>query len=341
MLPSPVAALQARRATSDRLHCPAARERGFTLVELLVVIAIIGTLVGLLLPAVQSAREASRAVGCRNNLKQLGLALHHYHDHEKRFPAGWTGAAVPTGAPGDELPGWGWSSGLLPQLEEAALANRIDARRPVFDPASPALHADVRIRAVPTFLCASDGRGPTERNGSFLIGGDDDDHEEHEEHEEEEEEEHAAEPVDGPALPVVCEVGKSNYVGVFGTQEIDDAPAAGNGMFFRNSRLGMRDMLDGTSKTLFVGERKSKLGSSTWTGVVAGAKAARPRVVGVADHTPNDPHHHFDDFTSNHPTGVHFLLGDGSVRRLDDTIDIGVYQALCTRAGGETNASVE
>ena len=59
-------------------------------------------------------------------------------------------------------------------------------------------------------------------------------------------------------------------------------------------------------------------------------------VVGVADHAPNDSHHHFDDFTSNHPTGVNFLLGDASVRRFDDSIEVEVYKALCTRAGGES-----
>jgi hypothetical protein len=133
-------------------------------------------------------------------------------------------------------------------------------------------------------------------------------------------------------------VGKSNYVGVFGTLEVDDAPAAGDGMFFRNSRLGMKDMLDGSSKTLVVGERHSKLGGSTWTGVLLGAKASLPRVVGVADHAPNDPHHHFDDFTSNHPAGVNFLLGDASVRRFDDSIDVEVFKALCTRAGSEPAA---
>ena len=125
------------------------RPHGFTLVELLVVIAIIGTLVGLLLPAVQSAREASRAASCRNNLKQLGLALHHYHDHAKRFPSGWSGAAIPDGTAGDDLPGWGWATELLPQIEQSTLHSRIDRSRPVFDPANSALHADVRRQVVP------------------------------------------------------------------------------------------------------------------------------------------------------------------------------------------------
>ena len=311
-------------------HAPhaTARTAGFTLVELLVVIAIIGTLVGLLLPAVQSARESARATSCRNNFKQIGLALHHYHDHTRRFPSGWTGVDRPVGAATDELPGWGWASELLPQVEQSSLFDRIDRRRPVFDPANSALHADVRKAFIPPFACASDTRSPTEKDGFFAIGADDG--------VDEEEEEHHGEKVDGSPLAALCDVGKSNYVGVFGALEVDEAPAAGDGMFFRNSRLGMKDMLDGSSRTLVVGERNSKLGGSTWTGVVQGAKSALPRVVGVADHAPNDPHHHFDDFTSNHPTGVNFLLGDASVRRFDNSIDLIVYQSLCTRAGGES-----
>jgi len=305
------------------------RAAGFTLVELLVVIAIIGTLVGLLLPAVQAARESARATSCRNNFKQLGLALHHYHDHARRFPSGWTGAARPIGDATDDLPGWGWASELLPQMEQSNIFDRIDRRRPVFDAANTAIHADVRRAFIPTLICASDSRGPTEGDGFFAIAASEGDHHE-------EEEGHHGERVDGNPLAPLCEVGKSNYVGVFGTVDVEEAPAAGDGMFFRNSRVGMRDMLDGSSKTLFVGERNSKLGGSTWTGVVAGANAALPRVVGVADHAPNDRHRHFDDFTSNHPTGVNFLLGDASVRRFDDSIDVGLFKALCTRAGGET-----
>ena len=317
---------------------PLAGRGGFTLVELLVVIAIIGTLFGLLLPAVQSAREAARATSCRNNFKQIGLALHHYHDHTRRFPSGWTGVDRPVGAATDELPGWGWASELLPQIEESALYDRIDRRRPIFEASAPptggggavtfvpSANAAVRSAVVRPLLCASDTRGPTEGDGFFTIGADDD--ESHAGHHDE--------VVDGGHLTALCDVGKSNYVGVFGTLEVDSVPAAGDGMFFRTSRLGMKDMLDGSSKTLVVGERNSKLGGSTWTGVVQGAKSARPRVIGVADHAPNDPHHHFDDFTSNHPTGVNFLLGDASVRRFDDSIDVIVYQSLCTRAGGES-----
>src|SRR6187399_1015822 len=93
--------------------------RGFTLVELLVVIAIIGTLVALLLPAVQMAREAARASQCKNQLKQVGLATHQYHDAMGRLPPGWI-ANQPEG-----VPGWGWASALLPYLEQTALESSI------------------------------------------------------------------------------------------------------------------------------------------------------------------------------------------------------------------------
>jgi len=308
--------------------------RGFTLVELLVVIAIIGVLVGLLLPAVQAARESGRATHCRNNLRQIGVALHHFHDHKRRFPAGWMG--VVTGhAPAvaaDDQPGWGWAAALLPQVEQAALFDRIDFSKPLFDAASPGVHADVRTAAVAAFSCPSDLPGPTGKGSLFTIGEDDG------------EEEtivngtlyHA---VDGGPFADLCDVGKANYVGLFGTTEVDDAPDRGDGVFFRNSRVKFVDLTDGTSKTIVAGERHSRFGGSTWAGVIAGAKAQRVRTVGVADHTPNHPEHHFDDFASMHPSGVHFVFGDASVHRLDDGIDEAVYRALCTRAGGESTAS--
>ena len=95
------------------------QNRGFTLVELLVVIAIIGILVGLLLPAVQAAREAARRMQCSNNLKQMGLALHNYHDTFNRFPGN---TATPQGS---QQLGASWLVKILPQLEQSAAFNQL------------------------------------------------------------------------------------------------------------------------------------------------------------------------------------------------------------------------
>jgi prepilin-type N-terminal cleavage/methylation domain-containing protein len=286
---------------------PNMKRSAFTLVELLVVIAIIGILVALLLPAVQAAREAARTSSCKNNLRQIGLALHQHHDIYKALPAGWEGN-IPTNP---ESPnGWGWATRILPFLEQTAVAERhINFNLPIDNAANQA----TRLIDLPVFRCPSDAGPATFRLGG--VGCDD----------------HFVDK-NGPTL---FETTKSNYPGMFGVSELEDAPAAGEGIFFFNSKVNFAHVTDGLNHTIFVGERSSRYGGSLWTGVMPGANASLSRVLGVADHTPNHPDHHFDDFSSYHRSGVHLLFGDGSIRRVDDRIDVMVYKGLATRQGGE------
>lgn len=293
--------------------------RGFTLVELLVVIAIIGILIGLLLPAVQSAREAARRTQCQNNLRQIGLALHSHNDTHKRLPAGWI-SDVPIGEPG-----WGWASRILPDVEQGNVYDRIRFDLGIED----AIHNDIRELPLVVFQCPSDGGSEVFQIGGVHVGhamalhGDDDDDDDHD---------HGGNVDEGDTL---FPVSKSNYVGMFGTTEIEDSPSNGNGAFFHNSKVSFKDIRDGLSNTILIGERRSRLGGSVWTGVIPEANAPMARIVGSADHVPNHESGHFEDFSSEHATGANFLLGDGSVRLLTDSIDFNPYRAAATIHGHE------
>ena len=128
--------------------------KGFTLIELLVVIAIIAILIALLLPAVQQAREAARRTQCKNNLKQIGLALHHYHDVQRQLPSGWVASGGPEGEPG-----WAWGAMVLPFTEQTNLHDLIDFGDHIDEPTN----AVARTRYVPIFTCPSDADGVAPR----------------------------------------------------------------------------------------------------------------------------------------------------------------------------------
>jgi prepilin-type N-terminal cleavage/methylation domain-containing protein/prepilin-type processing-associated H-X9-DG protein len=319
--------------------------RAFTLIELLVVIAIISILIGLLLPAVQKVREAAARIKCKNNLKQIGLAMHNYHGTFDRFPPAYLATNPGPGFSDDHGPGWGWGALLLPYLEQEPLYRSIDLGKDITHPANKA----ARMTSLSVFLCPSD---PGERLFAVDRLGDTAPYQN--------------KLTDSNGQPV--QVAHSNYVGVFGNPEVTPDPgfldtsdparsSAHRGMLYRNSAVRIADVPDGTSNTLFVGERSSNLAYATWVGSVTGgqvpAKVPDPYGFGpegapllclghtgddsdVPPHTPNSPVAHVDDFWSYHVSGVNFLMVDGSVRSINDAINPVAWWAMGTRAGNET-----
>ncbi|MFL5330995.1 MAG: DUF1559 domain-containing protein [Gemmataceae bacterium] len=286
---------------------------GFTIIEIVVVIGIIAILIGLLLPAVQKVREAAYRATCQNNLLQIGLALNHYHDVHHSFPTGYFSNLD---ANKKEVgPGWGWAAYLLPHVDEAPLVSLIHFG----DPIEAASNTEARKYSVEGFRCLADpGFNLTIAATTFLPAG--------------------------QLQDIVKEVAASHYVGVNGTTEpgID-----GDGVFFRNSKISLRDIKDGAASTFLVGERESRIGPATWVGVVAGSNvgALQPGlppkdgssiVLGQVKHAPNSHDCEVNEFGSNHARGgAHFVFADAHVAFIRMTINPSVYRALATRAGGE------
>lgn len=319
------------------------RPAGFTLIELLVVIAIIAILIALLLPAVQQAREAARRTQCKNNLKQLGLALHNYHDVFLTFPIGNLYAGTKTSN------GWSWIAYILPYIELTNDYDQLDFS--YADPAGSGRCSEFMGRTEtnnpsvtwtwkqvkPILNCPSDPNGGRIFSGKTGSG----DYE-----------------IDNGTMAV------ANYLGVSGRTlnwdcgmgslwsitSPDGIPCQNTsgyeGVFYNNSRVRIQDIPDGTSNTAMVGERGQNQ-SLTYGWPLCG-RGYPPLYSGRKDHilemftfSKGVPDDNPDSGPSNqkywswHPGGAQFLLADGSVHFLSYNINNATYQALGTRKGGE------
>ena len=323
---------------------------GFTLVELLVVIAIIGILIGMLLPAVQMVREAARRTACKNNMRQLGLALHNYESALQQFPSGYayalgsqyeaqTGYQMSSGMADANHLGHAWGMFILPFIEQQNLYDMAKINLPVFDSANLL----VRETQLSVFLCPSDPYS----EDNFVVRDD------------------TTNPFEQYAAASYC----ANWGPAFGVLEtpsnssddvnLDATPDSSVGPFFRNSKTKFRDITDGTSSTLAIGERHNgpivnSTGSPVGVGSHPNFENAWFAAVRDVD-APDDDHGHmvlFDaEFSPNNPpaSGVgadrgvaaphaglaQFVLMDGSVQTISENIDLNVYRALSSMRGGE------
>jgi prepilin-type N-terminal cleavage/methylation domain-containing protein/prepilin-type processing-associated H-X9-DG protein len=270
--------------------------RGFSLVELLVVIAIIGVLVGLLLPAVQAAREAARRTHCFNNLRQIGIGLHNYHDANRAFPIGCSQCLQP---PIREL---AWSAFVLPFIEQVATYEQLDshARYNAID------NLAAGRTVISGYLCPSTATAPERKgntsgdrngNGTWDVGDD---------------------------------LAFTDYGGMFGHG--NPALPLGNGVMIYDRRVSARQITDGLSHTIIVGEDTGR-GVNLRSAWIDGQNCFDQ--TGAINRTQNN------ELWSDHSGGANVAFCDGSAHFLSGEIDLKLLFALCTRANGEVLVNTE
>lgn len=297
------------------------RAPGFTLIELLVVIAIIGGLFGLLLPAVQAARESARRNACLNNFKQVGLALHVYHDVSTSFPPGVSGPACGTQIPAWDDPNTGLSFlvRILPFMEETALFERCDLKKKYNEAPFTTVVNGVSINEtrIGGLVC------PSASVFKSL---------------------NTAEP-DWSTTHVYAVLGPRGTNPATGTDYLQctsggfGGPAM-QGVLGINSKQSLKDVTDGSSSTFLTGEL-SWDGANVfraWTrGYDSGACASGKSLWYPLRSTPYGAQNTFNSvsFGSNHPQGCHFGMADGSVRFINESVSLQTLTSLASRNGGE------
>ncbi len=308
--------------------------RGFTLIEMIVFISIVGVLIGLLLPAVGRVRESGQQAACRNNLKQIGLALQAYHHTHKCFPSAFL--FVPTNEPPifqgmKTSPGWGWGTLLLPYLDQAPVYHQINLTKSIEMPE----FKTPRTVKMKVYTC------PTDRNTGVFWVVDEKIKEE-----------------GGLGAPI-CEVATNSYTANYGTgKELGEHPDDGNGVFFRNSQITIRDIRDGVTNTIAIGERAAAFAQSPWAGAVSCGiiKTGEPDpAVDTLEHywmeeAPvqvmagfslpyceilNGAKSNAYCFYSPHQNVGNFVFADAAVHAISRKASYEVLKALSTRDGGD------